>query len=353
MSGSPNQCPVDSPVAVDLFSGSGSVTAALKSVGFRVAAAIDVDPIAALTYKANHPEVEFYEEDIRKVSATSVRDELDVEGIDMLAVCAPCQPFSSQNRKRSSQDRRSRLLLEALRFVHALRPVTIWIENVPGLANSTVSSRLVDGLMRLGYSVGNPLKVDAADLGVPQRRIRFVLVASRKQSVVDQFIANSVVPRERSSVRRALLGLSRLSSGDRDMQDTLHVARRHAEITLRRLAAIPKDGGSRLSLPEDLQLKCHAKLGPNSFPDVYGRMSWDDVAPTLTTGCSDVTRGRFAHPVEDRAITLREAARLQTFPDDYSFCGNHSQIAAQIGNAVPMKMAVEMFKALSPTLRSE
>ncbi len=334
------------PLAVDLFSGSGSVSAALKAVGFRVAAALDIDPVAAQTYKANHPEVEFFQTDIRDLAAETLCNKLVGTPVQLLAVCAPCQPFSSQNRKRDNNDSRSMLLLEALRIINAVDPEIVWIENVPGLVNSDVSGQLIKGLKERGYHVSKPQKIDAANLSVPQRRIRFMLVASKDQSIVDRFVAKVTIPKERTSVRQAFVGLSELKAGDRDLIDPLHFARQHAEITIKRLAAIPKNGGSRSALPEHLQLRCHSRLHSNSFPDVYGRMSWDSVAPTLTTGCSDVTRGRFAHPEQDRAISLREAARLQTFPDHYEFFGNHSQIAAQIGNAVPMKMAGEMFKIL-------
>jgi len=147
-------------------------------------------------------------------------------------------------------------------------------------------------------------------------------------------------------VRDVFADLRQLTSGEHDPSDALHVSRVHQALTLKRLAVIPQDGGSRSSLPLELQLTCHKDRDPGDFCDVYGRMRWDDVAPTLTTGCTDVTRGRYAHPRDDRAITLREAARLQTFPDQYRFAGNRSQIAEQIGNAVPVEMIRRLVAAL-------
>ena len=149
----------------------------------------------------------------------------------------------------------------------------------------------------------------------------------------------------RFTVAEALKGLRQLATGQADKSDLLHFSRNHNAIALQRLAHIPKNGGSRFSLPPHLELDCHK--GKKGYPDVYGRMRWADVAPTLTTGCTDVTRGRFAHPEEDRAITLREAARLQTFPDQYAFSGNASEIATQIGNAVPMKL----IETIAPVIR--
>ncbi len=150
---------------------------------------------------------------------------------------------------------------------------------------------------------------------------------------------------KRVTVRNAIHGLVRLKTGQRAKEDPLHFARTHQTIALKRLAAIPKDGGSRSALPRALALGCHA--GHKGHPDVYGRMKWDDIAPTLTTGCTDVTKGRFAHPTDNRAITLREAALLQTFPHSYKFEGRSGQIAIQIGNAVPMKL----MDALLPSMR--
>ncbi|MGY4532931.1 DNA (cytosine-5)-methyltransferase 1 [Pseudomonas sp. TE3786] len=332
---------------MDFFSGSGSVTAALKMAGYRVAAALDIDEGAAATFRANHPEVNFFREDIRNLTPSQLAAVAPHEGVDLLAICAPCQPFSSQNRKRTKKDKRIPLLLETIPFIKALSPQSIWIENVPGLGSTKIIPRLQKELKTLGYHFDEPMRIDAADLGVPQRRIRFVFMASRNKDVCSRFSSLLPSTSTRKNVRMAFKGLKPLAPGEVDQNDPLHAARRHSEITLRRLEAIPSDGGSRSSLPLELQLECHKNLSENSFPDVYGRMSWNAPSPTLTTGCTDVTRGRFAHPEENRAITLREAARLQTFPDSYIFCGNRTQIALQIGNAVPMTMAYEIFKRVS------
>jgi DNA (cytosine-5)-methyltransferase 1 len=332
------------PTAVDLFCGSGAVTEALKRRHFRVVAAIDNDPIACATYRLNHPTVYLLERDICKIDPWEIRKKTGRNDIDLLVACAPCQPFSNQNRNRTG-DPRASLILETARFAKILKPKIIFFENVPGLASS--NSKTLDQLkvsLSPQYVLGKPQRIDAADFGVPQRRVRCILLAARNQSPPE--LPQPMTPEgKRVTVRQAIFELPRLHAGEKDPDDDLHAARKHREIALKRLAAIPKNGGSRSALPQDLELACHVEQ--RGYPDVYGRMEWDDVAPTLTTGCTDITRGRFAHPDDDRAITLREAALLQTFPEDYEFLGNASEIATQIGNAVP----VQLVNALLPTLR--
>lgn len=322
--------------AVDLFSGSGAVTAGLKQEGFEVVAAVDSDLIACETYSINHPEVKLISEDIKKINPADVHSILNGRALDLLVVCAPCQPFSSQNRKKAASDPRMDLIFECVKFVRVLNPAVIFFENVPGIVNAGLLELLSKRLKRIGYKLSNPLNVDAATLGVPQRRERCILVASKSDEIV-KFFGVTLAAAEQKTVRDAIGFLPSLRSGETS-QDPLHRARKHHAITLERLKYIPKDGGSRKSLPENLQLACH-KNRDNDFPDVYGRMKWSGVAPTLTTGCTDLTRGRFVHPEDDRALTLREAALLQTFPKDYIFFGNSGQVARQIGNAVPVEMA--------------
>ena len=329
------------PTAVDLFAGCGGVTEGLKKRHFRVVAAVDNDPVACSTYRKNHPTVRLYQADIRKISPRKIRNTLlDSRDLDLLVVCAPCQPFSSQGRK-SKRDKRSALILSTVRFARVLKPSLIFFENVRGLANPRfdhILNHLWHDLKEIGYYMGNPEVVDAADYGVPQRRQRWVALAQRN-SFPPQLPEPVTPDGERNTVRQAIGTLKRLNSGGSDPSDSLHFARNHQTIALERLSCIPSDGGSRFSLPDNLVLPCHK--GYSGHPDVYGRMLWDDVAPTLTTGCTDITRGRFAHPVDDRAITLREAARLQTFEDNYEFVGTSGQIATQIGNAVPVKLIEE------------
>lgn len=270
--------------------------------------------------------------------------------LDLMVICAPCQPFSSQNRKRRCDDR-ARLLISAARFVSALEPAVVFVENVPGLASTANADLLAEFRETCGrnYVFGQPVFVDAADYGVPQRRLRCVLTASRGRPA-PKIPPPTTPTHARRTVRDAISGLRSLAPGEADPEDSLHAARSHRPLAIERLRAIPKDGGSRFDLPDHLILNCHR--GHGGHPDVYGRMKWDDVAPTLTTGCTDVTRGRFAHPQDDRAITPREAALLQTFPPGYRFTGACTVVAQQIGNAIPFAFLHALTSSFRATLRN-
>lgn len=338
------------PRAIDLFCGSGAVTTGLAEA-FEIVAAVDKNRLACETYAANHPGVRLYERDIRKLRPREILNDVpQAAGAELMVVCAPCQPFSNHNRKRGD-DPQASLVLEAARFARVLKPKGILFENVPGIAGvAGVYDDLTHALGRIKYVVGSPRRINAADLGVPQRRFRCVMFAARSRESVERFDAADLTA-ERMTVAQAIQSLRSLANGETDPDDTLHAARRHTPVALARLRAIPHNGGSRSALPPELRLKCHENT--YGFPDVYGRMAWHDVAPTLTTGCTDVTRGRFAHPEQDRAITLREAALLQTFPPGYVFHGPTKDVAIQIGNAVPVAMVRAMVPAITRALALE
>ncbi len=332
--------------AVDLFCGCGTVTLGLENQGFRVVAAVDNDPVACQTYRENHPHVSLYCQDITGIAPKLIMEK-DLRGYapDLLVVCAPCQPFSSQNRKREN-DPRAQLVLQTPRFARVLRPRVILFENVPGLASpgtASIVNCLRAELSREGYKLSEPVRVDAANYGVPQRRLRCIMFATtedRLPELADPLNREGAGP----TVEDAIGDLPALACGQSWEWDPLHFARRHRSIALERMKRIPRDGGDRFALPPELELLCHK--GHKGHPDVYGRMKWKDVAPTLTTGCTDITRGRFMHPRDDRAISLREAARLQTFPDSYRFSGSPKEIAVQIGNAVPLKLVEAVAEAI-------
>lgn len=339
------------PTAIDVFSGCGGVTAGLKAARFKVVAAVDNDPVACQTYRSNHPSVRLMERDITEIDPRSIKSRLLKDRtLDMLVVCAPCQPFSSQ-RRSTREDDRANLLLQTIRFADALQPKLILFENVPGLTAprfKKLRTKLVKGLKDQGYFFGKTMRLDASDFGVPQRRVRCIMLASKGHTPPE--LPQRAFDGKQSTVRSAIEDLRPLRSGEADPTDEMHFARHHRPVTLSRLKHIPKDGGSRDSLPNNLQLDCHKDH--EGHPDVYGRMSWDSVAPTLTTGCTDLTRGRFGHPRDDRALSLREAARLQTFPDDYRFLGNNQQIATQIGNAVPVRFIQQIASELRSALKT-
>lgn len=338
------------PIALDLFCGSGAVSLGLRQAGFEVVGAVDYEAGACRTYRANHPSVRLLEQDIRQVDPDQFADLIPGK-LDLLVVCAPCQPFSSQNRHKSDADSRNDLVAESKKFIIRFNPSLVFLENVPGLASTDIFDEFTSWLRdEAGYDVADPMRVDAAELGVPQRRSRMILVAAKGASLQK---AITIARTSRMTVGHVIRDLPEPPIGRTAAEaDPLHYARKHSPLNIERLRHIPIDGGGRESLPLHLQLACHRNAKKSAFSDTYGRMSWSDVAPTLTTGCTDITRGRFAHPVQNRAITLREAARLQSFPDEYVFFGNASQVAMQIGNAVPPKMMYNIACSLKAALLS-
>jgi DNA (cytosine-5)-methyltransferase 1 len=327
--------------AVDLCSGPGGVTTGYKQAGIRVLAAVDIDSDARATYAANHPEVEVLSDDLAKLDPAKLLEEVELEPgqLDILTACVPCQTFSSLARDTKAADPRNRLVLRVSAFVKAMQPRAVVMENVPPLRNDRRFELLVGRLRRLGYGVWFDV-VDAADFGVPQRRRRLVLIGLRG-------VPDDAVPKL-TEKHPKLRGLRRR----RTVRDTLRLVRNNAKrdplarprreyppLVAKRIAAVPKDGGSRHSLRGRLELACHSKLKHSGAGSAYGRMKYDDFAPTLTTRCVTPACGRFLHPKANRAITLREAACLQTFPVGYVFTGGTMAVQGQIGNAVPPRLA--------------
>ncbi len=319
------------PTAIDLFSGCGGLTLGLKDAGFRVVGAVEVDELAVLTYKANHKQSHVWSQDIRRLSCSSVLKHLEMKlgDLDLLAGCPPCQGFSamrSLNGHLAVEDEQNDLLFEFVRFVRVLKPKAVMMENVPGLEKDDLFQRFLLQMRQLGYE-GEYRILNAADFGVPQRRRRLVYLAGRGQ------IMEFPEPQcDRMTVKRAIGSLPPAGQSG----DALHdLPERHTKTIQDLIARIPKDGGSRKDLDPRFTLECHRKC--DGFKDVYGRMSWSDVAPTITGGCFNPSKGRFLHPQEDRAITLREASLLQGFPIDYKFpvTSSKSAVAQLIGNALP------------------
>lgn len=320
--------------AIDLFSGCGGLTEGLKNAGFKVLAAVDLEPVTVETYKMNHPDVHIWERDIRKLESTEMLRELKLEKgeLDLLAGCPPCQGFSSmrtRNGKTWNKDRRNDLIFDFLRLVDELRPKTVMMENVPGLLQNRRMKEFRLALEEMGYSFGDfPKVLNVAEYGVPQRRRRMILMASRYGTIIG-------APKDMTlrTVRQAIAGLKPHGKSG----DSLHdLPEKRSPVILDKIARIPKDGGSIRDLGEADQLPCHIRY-PQGFKDVYGRMKWDAVSPTITGGCVNPSKGRFLHPKENRAITLREAALLQSFPVNYRFSMSKGKdgIALMIGNALP------------------
>jgi len=321
----------DKPTAVDMFSGCGGLTVGLKRAGFRVLGAVDNDRLSVETYRANHRDVIVWEIDIRELEASELLDALDlrVGELDVLAGCPPCQGFSTMRTLNGAvrvDDPRNDLLQEFQRFVEGLRPRVVMMENVPGLAKDSRFAAFCSKMKDLGY-VGDHRVLNAADYGVAQRRRRLIYLAG--MGIAIPFAAEA---RRRKTVWDAIGSLPKAGQSGDPAHDMPENRTPRIQDIIRR---IPKDGGSRRDLPDELQLECHRRC--NGFKDVYGRMAKDDVAPTITGGCFNPSKGRFLHPEEDRAITMREAALLQGFPRRYKFPNTRSKsaVALMIGNALP------------------
>lgn len=332
--------------AIDLFCGCGGLTQGLKMAGFTVLGAVDIEPLAVETYKANHPSIAVWEADIKTLTSAMLEKKLGIKkgSLDLLAGCPPCQGFSTMrtlNGAKRISDPRNDLLIEFQRFVEELKPKTVMLENVPGLAKDRRFASFCRRLEQLGY-MGQYRILNVAKYGVPQRRRRLIYLAGLNRAI--DFASEAKKTR---TVRDAIAFLPPA----RNSGDPLHdLPENRSEKIKKLIKKIPKDGGSRTDLSNKEQLKCHKKC--SGFKDVYGRMSWDKVAPTITGGCFNPSKGRFLHPTKNRAITMREAALLQSFPRKYKFPNLHSKvdIALLIGNSLPPEFirrhALQIGKAL-------
>ncbi|MEX1013858.1 MAG: DNA cytosine methyltransferase [Candidatus Paceibacterota bacterium] len=321
-------------IAIDLFSGIGGLTAGMEGAGFETRVAIELEPDAVRGYKMNFPETEVFERDIRRIDISEVKEKLEGQPLHLLVGCPPCQGFSSirkLNRKASVRDNRNSLVEEYFRMVKELKPLTIMMENVPGLRDYFLFKDIVKRLDALGY---NP-KVDVVnvkDYGVPQNRKRLIMVGSLLGNL-------EIAPgtKEKRTVRSEIEHLPPPDEADDPLQK---IVANHTEKVMERIRLTPKDGGSRKDLPEEYLLDCHSKKNIG-FNDVYGRLRWDDYSTTITGGCLNPSKGRFLHPEQDRVITPREAALLQSFPENYKFPTDipKASLALLIGNALPPRFS--------------
>lgn len=325
-------------IAVDLFCGAGGLTRGLLDAGITVKKGFDNDPRVKYTYEKNNPEVKFFCKDISEMIKEDVLEGLDIkDNFLLLAGCAPCQPFSRLLRKNRKKDSRANLLLQFGRLVSEVKPDFVFVENVPGLKNGkgkVIFTQFEDILRKEEYFFVSDI-LDAKDYGVPQKRKRLVLLASRHSEI-------GILPATHGSdknklpyitVRDAIAGFPIIRAGGKHKKVPNHECRDLSALNKKRLKYIRQNGGTRVDLPESLRLECHKKH--NGHTDVYGRMKWDNVSPTLTCKCNSISNGRFGHPTQLRAISVREAAALQTFSDDYVFYGNMSENSKWVGNAVP------------------
>lgn len=363
--------------AIDIFSGCGGVSCGLSLAGFKVKSAVEIEKHAVDTYLSYGPlnKVNVLNEDICNLSGEQILKAAKIKKDDiyLFAGCPPCQNFSRQNplNKNKSEAERKKLLFEFLRIIEEIMPPFILMENVPGIKtdfNNAILSEFLQRLKKHYYVRENVL--NAANYGVPQARKRFVLHAVRNdineelKSVGFLFDLPKATHDKKGNnglqkwktVREAIDDLPAIKAGEEYKDDGKihnHKCARLSAKNLKRIKAIRKNGGSRNGLPKSLVLDCHKKKDKDGnvflgHGDVYGIMDPDKPAPTITGGCLCYSKGRYGHYSQNRAISIREAARLQTFPDDFIFSSSLTDSALQIGNAVPIdlvKASGEVFKA--------
>ncbi|WP_336946686.1 DNA cytosine methyltransferase [Asaia sp. HN010] len=336
--------------AVDLFCGAGGLTHGLVRGGIKVIAGVDLDPQCRYPFEANN-NAKFFEEDVGSFSAERLGKLYGRGGLRLLAGCAPCQPFSTYSRKgRNPRYADEWPLVSSFgRLVREVQPDLVTMENVPQLAEHVVFSQFLEALQ--GYHTWWDV-VDCAKFGVPQTRQRLVLMASKLGNGAPVLAASAEKMR---TVRETIGSLPAIMAGVADPQDNLHVSSRLSPMNLRRIgASVP--GGSWRDWDDELLAACHRKPSGATYPSVYGRMEWDKPSPTMTTQCFGFGNGRFGHPEQNRAISLREAAMLQTFPRDYKFVQDGGRVVFDklgrlIGNAVPVRIGEVIADALVKHVR--
>lgn len=330
---------------VDLFCGVGGLTHGLEKAGVDVAAGFDTDALCRFAFEANN-RARFIEKDVAALVGKDITTLWAKGATTLLAGCAPCQPFSTYSRasRKAQKDDKWELVRHFARLVGEAKPDLVTMENVAELSRHGVFGELLESLT--GYSVWFSV-VECRTYGVPQTRKRLVLLASKFGPV------KMWAPRcsqSKTTVAAVISNLPPLAAGGRDDHDPMHHACNLSPVNLKRIRA-SRPGGTWREWPVSLRAKCHQGEGGETFPSVYGRMEWDRPAPTMTTQCFGYGNGRFGHPEQDRAITLREAAMLQTFPRRYKFLPRGEivvfhEMGRLIGNAVPVRLGYAIGKSL-------
>ncbi len=360
------------PTVLDMFAGAGGTGLGFYRAGFQIVGVVEWNAHAALTYSKNLG-VEVKPQDIQKLDPHAYRESLGLAPgqLDVLVGCSPCQGFSEMRNDGGAGDERNGLVLIYLHFIEEFRPRFVLFENVAGIRERhgrAIYEQFCNGLRQLDYAVTEKLH-DAADFGVPQHRERVLVVAGRDLEEPPFPTLTHAAPhseevqngaKERWQTVRDAIGqmppLAANESGEQLQQEDgailhfpNHIAPATGDVVLDFLRRVPRNGGSRRDVPFERWLNCHRRIMANGevyqgHNDVYGRLSWDRPSGTLTTGCTNPSKGRFSHPEQDRALTPREAAALQGFPMDFVFHGKCW--ATQIGNAVPPPLAEAIARAL-------
>ncbi len=331
---------------IDLFCGAGGLTYGFEQAGLPVKVGYDIDPACKFPYERNN-KARFILEDVGRIDKSDLEKYFSDNTIRILAGCAPCQPFSSYARRYDDKDLKWKLLQDFSRLVQEAEPEIVSMENVLQLKHHPVFMEFLQILESLNYSI-NSYEINCLDYGIPQARKRLVLLASKFGSI--ELVAPTHNKDRQETVRKAIGHLDPLIAGQTSKADRLHQCSNLSDLNLRRIRA-SKPGGTWRDWPQNLVARCHTKKSGQTYPAVYGRMEWDLPSPTITTQCFGFGNGRFGHPEQDRAISLREAALLQTFPPNYEFIDSDEpvifdRIGRLVGNAVPVKLGHVIAKSI-------
>lgn len=337
---------------IELFSGIGGLSHGFRQEKFKVIGGFDIDVSCKYAFEENN-QAPFFAEDLNLISSNKINGLYPANSTRILVGCAPCQAFSTYAQKDKNNDK-WKMLYAYSRIIDEIKPEIISMENVPNLKNyqgGKVLNDFLDILKKNKYYFDWQI-VDSSEYGVPQSRKRLILLASKLGEI-------KLIPPKKNAkkvtVRDAIGFLPAISDGETSEIDSLHRARKLSQKNKQRIVATPYGGGWN-DWPEELLLECHKKETGKSFGSVYGRMTWDDLAPTMTTQCCGLGNGRFGHPDQDRAISLREAALLQTFPATYKFVDPENEYAISktemhIGNAVPVALGRVIAKSIKKHLK--
>lgn len=325
---------------VDLFCGVGGLTHGLINSGLNVTDGYDIDNTCHYAYEHNNTS-HFHNENIRDMNGTEINECYDDDVVKILVGCAPCQPFSQMRfkmGKNNQTDEKYNLLIEFGRMIEVVQPTIVSMENVPQIKGTNVYNEFYALLTRLGYNISAQV-VFCPDYGISQTRRRFVLLASQLGDIT---LIPPTHDRNQVTIEQVIRNLPELAAGEIDANDELHRSARLSDKNLERIRA-SRPGGTWLDWPENLRCECHKKASGRTYSSVYGRLSWDQIGPTITTQFYAYGTGRHGHPNQDRGLSLREGALLQTFPPEYDFIDPDvpfcfRDVARHIGNAVPVRL---------------
>lgn len=337
---------------VDLFCGGGALSHGFLLEGFSIACGYDIDESCRFPFEKNN-EAPFVRRDVTEINHVELAEEFSPELPRVLIGCAPCQPFSRYSQGR--EDPKWQLLRDFARLAVDVDPDIVTMENVPHLVRfkgGRVFNDFVGSLREAGYRVRWAI-ANCPDFGVPQSRSRLVLIGSKhgKPKLPERTHASG----DHATVSQTIGNMPPLAAGQVDTVDRLHCASGLSELNLKRIRA-SRPGGTWREWSPELVAKCHKKHKGRGYASVYGRMRWDRPSPTITTQFYGFGNGRFGHPEQDRALSLREGAMLQTFPADYTFIRpgeslHFTRIGRMIGNAVPVRLAQAIARAIKTHLR--